>query len=93
MTLTDEQLFLVAANDAAQVHDYFHWRVVGRALSWPEIKALRVLRILSELELVDARHGEEARLLPEGRLVAEQFAPDVRGGRIKREGKVHEQQD
>jgi hypothetical protein len=73
MTLTDEQQFLLAANTVAAVHDYFHWRVVGSALKWPEMKSVRMLRLLNEQLLVAAQRGEEARLLPAGRQLAQQL--------------------
>jgi hypothetical protein len=73
MTLTDEQQFLLAANTVAAVHDYFHWRVVGSALKWPEMKSVRMLRVLNEQLLVAAQRGEEARLLPAGRQLAQQL--------------------
>lgn len=74
MNRTDEQQFLVAAHSAAAVHDYFHWRVVGGALKWPEGKSIRTLRFLTAQLLVATQHGEEARLLPAGRQLAQQLA-------------------
>lgn len=73
MNRTDEEKFLIAANTVAAVHDYFHWRVVGSVLKWPELKSIRVLRYLNEQLLVAAQHGEEARLLPAGRQLAQEL--------------------
>jgi hypothetical protein len=74
MSLTDEQQFLLAANTVAAVHDYFHWRVVGSVLKWPELKSVRTLRTLDQRHLVCAERDEEARMLPAGRLLAQQLA-------------------
>ena len=73
MNHTDEQQFLIAANTVAAVHDYFHWRVVGSLLKWPEMKSIRTLRFLNAQLLVAAQHGEEARLLPAGRQLAQEL--------------------
>lgn len=73
MPRTDEQHFLVAANSVAAVHDYFHWRVVGSILKWPETKSLRVLRLLNDQAYISAERGEESRLLPAGRQLAQRL--------------------
>ena len=74
MTRTDEQQFLITANIVAAVHDYFPWRSVSTILKWPESRTIRTLRALSEQLLLTAAHPrEEARLLPAGRLMAQQL--------------------
>lgn len=71
MELTEGEQFLVTACRVAQTHDYFHWRVVGAKLCWPERRALRVLMELDKLRQMITLRGEEARLLPAGRELAE----------------------
>jgi hypothetical protein len=73
MSLSDGKRFLIAANDVARGHDYFPWRAVGRRLDWPEARSRAVLASLGARKLVIALHGEEARLLPAGRSLAEQL--------------------
>lgn len=73
MELSEGEQFLVTACRVAQTHDYFHWRVVGAKLSWPERRALRALMELNELRQVITLRGEEARLLPAGRELAEKL--------------------
>lgn len=73
MELTDGEQFLATACRVAQTHDYFHWRVVGAKLGWPERRALRVLMELNELRQVITLRGEEARLLPAARELAEKL--------------------
>jgi hypothetical protein len=80
MTLSDGQRFLMAANDAARGHDYFPWRVVGRRLDWPEARSRAVLASLGARKLVIALLGEETRLLPAGRALAEQLLARHPGG-------------
>ena len=72
MSLIDAHQFLLAAHTAAPVHDYFHWRVVGASLKWPEMRSLKALRTLSDMVLVAARL-DEARILAPGRALALQL--------------------
>jgi len=74
MGLNDRQQFLLAASVAARTHDYFHWRVVGGKLGWPEARSKRALESLASVQPMIALNGQESRLLPEGRAFAEQIA-------------------
>ena len=72
--LDDPDLFLVAADHAAKVHEYFHWPVVGRQLHWREARAKRAVESLHARKLVDTRGAGETRFLPAGRLMAQRLA-------------------
>jgi hypothetical protein len=73
MGLSDGHLFLMAADQAAKGHDYFQWRSVGRNLEWAEAKSREVLTSLGGRKLVIVLSGEETRLLPAGRALAQEL--------------------
>ena len=73
MGLSDGHLFLMAADQAAKGHDYFQWRSVGRNLEWAEAKSKEVLTSLGGRKLVIVLSGEETRLLPAGRALAQEL--------------------
>jgi hypothetical protein len=73
MGLSDAQEFLMAADRAAQGHDYFQWRAVGRNLEWAEARTREVLVSLGGRKLVIVLSGEETRLLPSGRELAREL--------------------
>ena len=73
MGLSDEHVFLMAAEHAATGHDYFQWRAVGKRLEWAEAKSREVLHTLGVRKLVIVLSGEETRLLPAGRALAQEL--------------------
>ena len=87
MGLSDGHVFLMAADQAATGHDYFQWRAIGKRLEWAEAKSREVLITLGARKLVIVLSGQETRLLPAGRLLAQELrlqearrAPGPRSG-------------
>jgi hypothetical protein len=74
MSLNDPDLFLLAADQAANVHEYFHWPVVGKRLHWREARSKQAVESLHARNLVATRGAGETRFLPAGRQLARRLA-------------------